>query len=316
MAWGNLLRKQGKKEEAIEKYQKALQFEPSFHRIHGNIAWTYFQNRDYENALIYFEKRIKSDPKCLNCWSGISISHNRLERYEEATEAYDQMITLAPDLLWGYVNKASFLMSRGDTLGATALFQLAEQRAKDGPEKYMAIGGHYMMTAQPDSALVYAKKILEIQPDQSFVLNNMVRIYFDKKDYEKALSFLPRIRGINENAGGDQPYHKLYALNLLAMSSYKLEKYEDALTIINESIEVDPSIALPYTTLAETYGLMGRMEEFYDALETALEKGFPLEMILEDEPYVRFLQQPRFQKIIKTYQEKKKKEELAQAVKG
>jgi len=316
MAWGNLLNKQGKKEEALQKHQKALAIKPTFSRIYTNIGWIYFDNRKYDQAIEVFEKRLKDDSKCFGCLNGIALSYRLLERKEEALEAYDLFIRSAPDLLWAYTNKADFLVAEGDTLGASALFQLAKEKAKDGPEKYMAIASHYNMTRQLDSAIVYANKILEIQPDNSNVLSNMVRVYFRAEEYEKAISYLPKIRNIDENGDGDQVTHKQSSLNLIAMCSYRLKRYEDALTIVQEAIEVDPSTSYPYTTLAETYGFMGQMDEFYLALETALEKGFPLKEIIEDEPYVRFIKQPRFQKIINQYQEKKKEDELAQAVRG
>lgn len=316
MAWGNLLSKQGKRAEAIQKHQKALAINPKFTRVYSAIGWLYFQNRNYDLAIEAFEKRLETDPKSFSCMNGIAQSYRWSERDEEALEAYDLLIRSSPDNLWGYGNKADYLLSKKDTAGATALFELAKNKAKDGPDKYLAIGGHYMVLNQLDSVVIYAEKILEIEPDNSMVMRMLISCHYNLKDYQKAMDFLPAIRRINENGRGDQRFNKQSALNLIAMANYKQKKYEDALKLAKESIEVHPGTAYPYTTLAETYGFMGRMDDFYTALETALEKGYLLKNLLEDEPYVQFINQPRFQKIIQTYQEKEKKKELAQAVRG
>jgi len=316
MAWGNLLTKQGNKEEALQKHQKALAINPNFSIVYENIGWIHFNEENYDLAIEAFEKRLKDEPNDFDCMNGIALSHRWSERHEETIEAFDLLIRSAPDILWGYANKADYLLSRKDTSGATALFSLAKSRAKDGPDKYLAIGGHYMFLNQLDSAAIYAKKILEIEPENAFVLNNLVRCYYYSNKIEKALEILPEVRNINEEARGNERYQKQSALNLLAMSNYRLKKYDEALILVQEAIDLNPDVAFPYTTLAETYGFMGRVDDFYAALETALEKGFLLKNLLEDEPYIRFINQPRFQKIIQIYQEKEKEKELAQAVKG
>ncbi len=72
----------------------------------------------------------------------------------------------------------------------------------------------------------------------------------------------------------------------------------------------------PYTTLAETYGFMGKTELFYQALEKAIELGFNLEQLLKTEPYTHFLHQKRFQAIIQAFMEKKEAEQAVDLVIG
>ena len=315
LAWGNLLNKQGKQGEAIEKFEKALTIDPAFDKVLSNIAWTHFRNKDYEKAIPAFKRNLAINPEQLSSWNGIAMSYRALDQDEAALAAYDKLITADPTNLWGYTNKADFLLSKKDTVGASALFQLAAEKVEEGVDKYFALGGFYVALNKLDSTLIYGEKILEIEPNNSRVINQIILCSYYMERYETALTYRAKAEHIDENGNGDQPYHKVHSLNMLAMASYQLKRYEDALELVNQAIAVDPSIAYPYTTLAETYGLMGQTDNFYAALLQALEKGFPLEELLEDEPYVRFIPQTRFQKIIEKYKTKKEEMKLAQAVK-
>ena len=88
------------------------------------------------------------------------------------------------------------------------------------------------------------------------------------------------------------------------MSSYLLNKYEQAEKIAKESIAVDSNNGLPYTTLAETYSLMGKDELFYKTLEDAFKRSISPKRLIDDAPYQRFLNKKRFKDLVKKYEKK------------
>ena len=60
---GIALRKQGKYKEALEAYNRALQYYKKDENIYYNIGRTYFEINDYRKAYNYFKKALKLNPE-------------------------------------------------------------------------------------------------------------------------------------------------------------------------------------------------------------------------------------------------------------
>ena len=207
--------------------------------------------------------------------------------------------------MWGYGNKASYLWEElKDTSGAIFLYQKGAEITPDGIEKYMSLSAAYMAMGKFDKMVEYIQKVLEIDPNNSMANMSMINISYGEKKYEEVLNYLAVIRAIPDNARGDSRYHKQASLNLLAMASYLTKKHEQAEILAKESIAVDPNNGLPYTTLAETYSLVGKDEAFYKAIEDALKRGMAAKVFLDDMPYKRFLNKKRFKALVKKYEKK------------
>ncbi len=305
LAWGNLCNKQGKREEAIEKWKKARAINPNFRNPLSGLAWAYISKREYGEATMYFEQMIEIDAKSYSGWNGLAQCYKYLEDEEKALAAYDKTIEVMPDKIWGYANKAEYLWQYlKDTAGATFLYQKGAEITPDGIEKYISLAGAYMAMGENDKMMEYVDKALEIDPNNS--LGNMIKInilFYDKK-YKEALDYLGAISAIPDDARGDRLYHKQTSLNSLAMASYFIGKYKQAETLAKKSISVNPNNPLPYTSLAETYSLMGKDEAFYEALEKAFKRGISAKVLIEDAPYQRFLNKKRFKELVKKYEKK------------
>jgi len=306
LAWANLCNRQGKRDEAIIKWKKALDINPSFEKPLGGLAWAYVAKKEYGEAMIYFEKMLENDPNSWSGWNGLANCYRRLKNKEKALAAYDKTIEISPDKIWGYANKANYLwQDLKDTTGATFLFQKGAEVTPDGIEKYMSLSAAYMAMGKYEEMTAYINKVLEIDLNNSMANMSMINILYNQKRYSEALNYLAAIRTIPDHVRGDRRYHKQSSLNLLAICSYLLNKYEQAETLAKESIAVDSNSGLPYTTLAETYSLMGKDEAFYETLEKAFKRGISVKILLEDAPYQRFLNQKRFKDLVKQYEQKK-----------
>ena len=315
LAWGNLYNQQGKLDEAIEKWKKALEINPTFDKPLSGLGWAFFNKSEYGEAMIYFEKMIEKDPKSWRGWNGLAYCYNRLENKEKALAAYDKLIEIRPEYIGGYDNKASYLWEvLKDTTGGVYLYQKGAEIVPDGIEKYMSLAAAYYAMGKYEEVIVFSDKALEIDPNNSIVNMSLIQMFFYRKQYAKTFDYLAAIQTIPDDARGDSQYHKQNGLYLLAKSSYFLEKYEQAERLAKESIIINPSNGYPYATLAETYSRMGKEEAFYEALENALKRGILIKILMGEAPYQRFLNQQRFKDLVKKYE--KKEQELDPIVKN
>jgi tetratricopeptide (TPR) repeat protein len=65
------------------------------------IAWynkgiSFFEAENYKDALYYFEKAVKQDPKFAFAWDNIGICNRRLNNFDAAIEAYNKSLALDP----------------------------------------------------------------------------------------------------------------------------------------------------------------------------------------------------------------------------
>ena len=306
LAWANLLNKQGRRTEAIEKWKKALEINPNFNNPIIGLAWAHFSKRDYGEATLYFEKMIERDANSYSAWNGLAMCYKFSDNQEKALEAYDKSIEVAPDRIWGYANKAEYLwQTLNDTAGAIFLYQKGAEITPDGIEKYISLAGAYMAMNENEKMLEYVDKALEIDPNNALCNKIKINILHYQKDYVNALNYLETVRAIPSDSRGDVLYHKQSSINILAMSSYGLKKYQQAEALAKESIALNPNNPMPYTTLAETYSFMRRDNDFYEAIEKAFRLGVSPTILEDDEPYQRFLNQPRYKKLLEKYTIKK-----------
>src|SRR5712692_6020929 len=77
----------GKMEEAIAEYQKALELDPKFtDALHG-LAQSYYAKNDYDNCISTAQRIIEIDPDDILAYTSISRAYQRKGMIPEAEEA-------------------------------------------------------------------------------------------------------------------------------------------------------------------------------------------------------------------------------------
>jgi tetratricopeptide (TPR) repeat protein len=102
---GYLLRKQGKFEEAIEEYSKALELHPGHFRTLFNRAFAYDKVGLIEKALLDYTAALGVDPNNAFAYYNRGISLDRLRRLEEAISDFTLAIQIHPECPDFYHNR-------------------------------------------------------------------------------------------------------------------------------------------------------------------------------------------------------------------
>ncbi|NJL12749.1 MAG: hypothetical protein HC913_06995 [Microscillaceae bacterium] len=82
-----------------------------------------------------------------------------------------------------------------------------------------------------------------------------------------------------------------------------MNQKKDSLAIqyAEKALKINSKNSFAYSTLAETYALMGDDENFYKNTELALKYGFPVWEQLDEIPYEKYANQERFLSLIRKY---------------
>ncbi len=304
MAWGNLHNQMREQKEAIEKFKLAAELAPELDLIYNNWAWTEFRLENYEAAIPLFEKLSKIRPDRGEYWNAIARCYQGLEKPEEADKAYAQAVDAEPDKVFWYGNWAEFRQQNGDTAGVTEIFEIMKQKsALEGAHYQLAEAYYNFFTGQNAQALTNLEKALAMDPLNIDVLQQYVPLCFNvKKNYPKVKRLSYRlIERANEQNNMPPRYFRQTFYNYMAMAEYSMNQLDSALVHAQMAINQDTSIAYPYTTLAETYDLIGDVEAFYKNTEIALSKGFQMQNYLDQEPYNKYLKEKPFQDLLEKY---------------
>jgi len=94
---GNALKEQGKLDEAIEAYTKALSIKPDFAEVQSNIG-AVWQSRDQpKQAIKAYKRAISIKPDYGPAYYNLGLVFQERGKIEEAVEAYNKAILIKPD---------------------------------------------------------------------------------------------------------------------------------------------------------------------------------------------------------------------------
>jgi tetratricopeptide (TPR) repeat protein len=155
---GFKLGKEGKFQEAIEYFEKAIELEPGHDKAYYYMGAAYEKLENYEKAIECYEKAVNINPKSVKSLSRIGLCYEKLDEIQKAIEAYERVIKVDPKLNNAWYN----------------------------------IGINYKKLNKSDKAMEYFEKSVELNPHDVEAWGHIVAFYLDKNDYEKAIEVCER----------------------------------------------------------------------------------------------------------------------------
>ena len=198
-----------------------------------NQGLVYIKNNDYQNAIIFFDKTIKTNPNCYIAYKGKALALDFIGQYDEAIKTYDIALSLEPE------NNQNFLI-------------------------YSCKANIYARLMKVKEAIENAKKSIDtnknpINYNIQGAMFGLIGCYQEAIDsYNKA---------IEQNPNHFEPYKNKFC------PLCKLGRYEEALEACNKAITLKPNhpnIDIIYTNKALVLSKLGRYEEALNSANKAL----------------------------------------------
>jgi tetratricopeptide (TPR) repeat protein len=185
---GNLLRDQKQYDEAIVKYEKAVELNPKFAPPHNNWGVMLYNQKKYEEAVAKYQKAIELDPKFAAAYYNWGILLQDQKKYEEAIAKYRKAIELDPKYEDSYYSWGNVLYERKKYDEAIAKYQQAIEVDPKSPLPYNSWGNALYNQKKYDQAIAEYQKAIEVDPRYALPYFNWGLLLSDQKKYDEAIA--------------------------------------------------------------------------------------------------------------------------------
>jgi len=123
---GRIALRQGRTEEAIVLFQRAVQVAPQFSEAYDLLGSTYFAQRDFAQAAAYFQRAVSANPYDLNAHFYLGTCWMKLGNFRQAADQFHTARFVDPTYTQAVSAEARALEAAGDTAGAAKVRSLVE----------------------------------------------------------------------------------------------------------------------------------------------------------------------------------------------
>jgi len=231
-------------------------------------------------------------------------------KLEQAKNSLDERIEKALSISfeakkWADKSKASEFFNRAYSGAATLRIdeqvQLYSEAIKLDPENadaYFYRGLSYGKMKEYDKAISDYSESIRLNPSYPYAYNNRGVVRATRGEFDLAKDDLLHAIAVDPKEAAS--YNSM--ADLLRIT----KKLDEAENYAKKAIEINPRLSYSYGTLAEIYSDLNDDEKFYEFLDAALKRKYPLLQMIEDDRdckavYATHKDEERFKELVKKY---------------
>ncbi|MEG4515227.1 MULTISPECIES: tetratricopeptide repeat protein [unclassified Microcoleus] len=124
---GEILQGEGKIDEAIVAYKKAIEVNPNYFGTHHNLGDLYQQKYKLDEAATSYQRAIEQNPGFAWSYHNLGDTLLRQEKFEEAATAYRKALEIDPNFAWANYNLGRVLNQQNKLYEALGYYQRANE---------------------------------------------------------------------------------------------------------------------------------------------------------------------------------------------
>lgn len=225
--------KQGKFDEAIIEYDKAIKINPGLAVVYLDRGLSYAQKGDYAKAVLDFDKAISLAPKFSKAYGALGNLYNRQGNYDLAIDNFSNAIELDPMDMYSYRGRGSaYGHAKKHDLAIADYTKMIEINANDAAA-YLNRGTAHVYMGNYDQAIEDFTSAIKIDPEAVLAYNNRGWAYNKKgnfikaiADFNQAIALYPRLEFAYYNRG---------------FSYYSTQQYDRALFDYVTAVGLEPN---------------------------------------------------------------------------
>lgn len=195
--------KEGKFEEAIEQFNKAIEINPEISGLYRGLGGAYLELGDYGKAIENFEKALSMNPNNPNTYNGLGEVYYQIGDYDKAIEYFKEAINIDSNYDKAYIGLGlTYYYSSRRYKEAEEKFNEALEIDPNNFRAYTWLGLMYLDLGKNDiSKIEEAKLIFEkslgINQDYWQTYFGLGQYNYIKGNYNEALDFLSKVEEVH-----------------------------------------------------------------------------------------------------------------------
>jgi tetratricopeptide (TPR) repeat protein len=185
---GNALLNQGRVDEALEHFQKALALDPQSANAHGGLGNALFQKGRMDEAIVEYQKALAIKPNFAEAHNNLGYCFLQIGRMDEAIIQYHEALVLQPKSADACERFGDALFQKGHMDEAIIQYQKALEIKPDFAEAHNNLGYSLLQIGRVDEAIVHYRKAIELQPRFVQAYNNLGNAFRQKRMAAEAMA--------------------------------------------------------------------------------------------------------------------------------
>jgi predicted O-linked N-acetylglucosamine transferase (SPINDLY family) len=248
---------------AVKNYEHCLRLNPDHVDAGFNLANTLLQLNNLREAIAAYKNVIRLDPQHAQAFNNLGIAQKKCSRMKEAIQSFHQAIALKKDFAEAYNNLGNAFFKNKQPSRAIHNYEMAVRINPDYAESYRNLGLLYLEIDKASLAISAFQRYLQLQPDDAVILNNLGSAYYGRGQFQRAVSCYRKSLQLAPDAA--RTYYNL------ANALQETDKAEKALLLYQKALALNPNWPEAYNNLGNVYKRLGLLSEAAAAFEKTLE---------------------------------------------
>lgn len=233
LARGDVLRLQGRWQEAIAKYDKAISAKPNNYDAWYGKGYALGRLEKWEEAIESLDQAIIAKANNHDAWYWRGCAFLRLDRYEEAAGSYQKAISVKPDSYDAWYGSGIALYKMKGYEAAIVSFEKAIQIRTDGAAAMLRLGDAFYQLERYSEALDSYNKSIEVAPNHYHTWYRKAGVLVAQEKYVEAIESYDKAIEISPDSYRSwQKRGRVLA---------KLKRYSEAIDSYDKAIEYGSS---------------------------------------------------------------------------
>ncbi len=250
---GNALGAQGRLDEAIAHFRRALQLLPGYPEASYNLGVALRLRGWLDEAVDYLTYAVQTNPNDAHTHYHLGLALQGQGRLGEAIAQFQHALRLDPDDALAHYSLGQTLQTQGQFDEAIDHFDQALRLNPHYVDAHSNLGALLVGRGRLEEALRHFRLALEIAPDHTDALCNLGSVLASQGKLDEAIRHLRRALSV-------QPEHAEAHYNL-GLALQRQGKLEEAISHYHQALQSKPDYAEAYHGLGVALTLAGEFEE-------------------------------------------------------
>ncbi|GAB4304931.1 MAG: hypothetical protein Fur0025_46890 [Oscillatoriaceae cyanobacterium] len=262
---GNAVFQQGKVDEALSCYRRAIELNPNLSQAYHNVGEVLSVIQEWDEAIDAYRQSIEVKPDNAGSHYGLAKALGQLERWEDAVVAYRQVIELNGSSAEIYHQFADALANLQQWEEAASAYRQAIELNQNNSWSYNNLGGALIKLERWEEAVTAYRRAIELNPEFHWSYYNLGDAVaklgeWDEavRAYQEAVKLQPDLPWISQKLG-DALRERAMSDLAAALGCYRqaIKEHPEDLQNYHKALEIQPNDAELYVQLANGLARQG-----------------------------------------------------------